>query len=49
MAFAVYEERLVPPRATANVPEVIFDASRSGIELVERSGIRAAEKVPEVI
>ena len=42
MAFAVYEPRFVPPLATAKVPEVIFDASRSGMELVERAGMSSA-------
>ena len=35
-------------RAMLNTPEVIFEASRSGIELVERSGIRAAANTPVV-
>ena len=40
--FAVYEERLVPPWATAKVPEVIFDASRLGMDEVVRMGMSAA-------
>ena len=47
--FAVYEERLVPPRAIGNTPVAICEASRSGMEDEASVGMRAGANTPLVI